>query len=111
MSYPHYSSHVGSKLNKFDGILYYLKGFKEMIEKQKKTNELRAKRIDEQKRLLALELNRETKNIEEITFLNNCITENISICVAHKTFLDENMTLLLLDLCSVFLFDVSEKTT
>jgi hypothetical protein len=61
---------------RFDGIIYYLKEFKAMIDKQKEVNNKRVERIDEQKKLLERELNKEHKNIEEITFLNNCITEN-----------------------------------
>ena len=76
MSYPYYNSHIGSKLMRFDGIIYYLKEFKAMIDKQKEVNNKRVERIDEQKKLLERELNKEHKNIEEITFLNNCITEN-----------------------------------
>jgi len=103
MSYPYYNSHIGSKLNKFDGIVYYLKGFKAMIDEQKEIQNKRVKRIDEQKTLLELELNKEVKNIESIAFLNNCITENIKTSIAHKNFLDNNITILLLDLCEVLM--------
>lgn len=103
MSYPYYNSHIGSKVNKFDGILYYLKDFKIMIDKQKETQIKRVERIDEQKKLLEIELNKEKKNIEEITFLNNCITENIKTSIAQKNFLYNNITILLLDLCELLL--------
>jgi hypothetical protein len=101
MSYPYYNSHIGSKSNKFDGITYYLKEFKVMIDKQKEIQNKRVERIDEQKRLLELELNKEQKNIESIAFLNNCITENIKTSIAQKNFLDNNITILLLDMCEV----------
>jgi hypothetical protein len=103
MSYPYYSSHIGSKLNKFDGITYYLKEVKAMFDKQKEIQNKRVERIDEQKKLLEKELNKEEKNIEEITFLNNCISENIKTSIAYKNFLDNNMTLLLIDLCEILL--------
>jgi len=103
MSYPYYSSHIGSKVNKFDGLIYYLKEFKVMIDKQKECHNKRVERIDEQKKLLEKELNKEQKNIEEINFLNNCITENIKTSIAHRAFLDNNMTVLLLDLCEILL--------
>jgi hypothetical protein len=103
MSYPYYSSHIGSKVNKFDGLIYYLKEFKAMIDKQKEIQNKRVERIDEQKKLLEKELNKEHKNIEEITFLNNCISENIKTSIAYKNFSDNNMTILLLDLCEILL--------
>jgi len=103
MSYLHYNSHIGSKVSKFDGLIYYLKEFKAMIDKQKEVHNKRIERTDEQKKLLEKELNKEHKNIEEITFLNNCITENIKNSIAHRTFLDNNMTVLLIDLCEILL--------
>ena len=103
MSYPYYVSHIGSKLNKFDGIVYYLKGFKAMIDEAKEIKNKCVERIDEQKRLLELELNKEQKNIEVVTALNDCITENIKTSIAHRAFLDNNITVLLIDLCEILL--------
>ena len=102
MSYPYYVSHIGSKLNKFDGIVYYLKGFKAMIDEAKEIKNKCVERIDEQKRLLELELNKEQKNIEVVTALNDCITENIKTSIAKNNILNNNITILLLDMYEVF---------
>lgn len=103
MSYPHYNSHVGSKVNKFDGIIYYLKDFKNMVDKKKETYNKRKERIGEQRLRLELELNNEKKNIEAVSFLKKCIDENVENDIKESAFLNNNMTILLLDICEVLL--------
>jgi len=103
MRTPYYSYHIGNKSEVFNGIKHYLTDFKLYIEERKKENIRINKIIEDNKINLELELNKEDKDIESITFLNREIDALRNNFLKEESELSNNTTKFMLDLCDLFL--------
>jgi len=77
---PYYCSFVGSKKERFDGIILYLKDVKNDIESRREKQMKRRENILMWERDLLVELNKEGKEIGAIVFLKNRIDKAINEC-------------------------------
>jgi len=100
---PYYSYHIGNKSEVFNGIKIYLTDFKRYINERKKENIRINKIIENNKINLELELNKQDKDIESITFINREIETLRNIYLKEEGELSNNNTKFILDLCDLLL--------
>ena len=103
MSFPYYCPHNGTKSDVFNGITIYLKDVKKCIEQRKKDNLRLDKGIKEYKIKLEIELNKEQKDIDNITFLRKIIECDSNKYNIEESELTNNSIKFMLDLCELLL--------
>jgi hypothetical protein len=103
MSLPYYCPHIGTKSDVYNGITIYLKDVKISIEQRKKDNSKLNKIISDCKNDLELQLNKEKKDIEYITFLKKDIENKTEKYIKESSELTNNSTKFMVDLCELLL--------
>jgi len=100
---PYYCSFVGSKKERFDGIILYLKDVKNDIESRREKQMRRKEEILIWERDLLIELNKEGKEIKAIVFLKSCIDKAIQFCNSEENDLNSNINKFITDLYEILL--------
>jgi hypothetical protein len=100
---PYYCSFVGSKKERFDGIILYLKDVKNDIESRREKQMKRREEILIWEKDLLVELNKEGKEIKVIVFLKSCIDKAIQFCNDEEVNLKSNINQFMMDLCEILL--------
>jgi len=100
---PYYCSFVGSKTERFNGIILYLKDVKSSIELRRERQIKRRENIAILERDLEIGLNKDPKEIGAIVFLKNRIDKAIQECNTEEADLKSNINQFMTDLCEILL--------